>query len=43
MFLFTFIQECGPLSSRAYCIFVQPTNSNALGTLAIRDVNNCVT
>ncbi len=41
MFLFTFIQECGPLSSRAYCIFVQPTNSNVLGTLAIRDVNNC--
>ena len=43
MFLFTFIQKCGPLSSRAYCIFVQSTNSNVLGTLAIRDVNNCVT
>ncbi len=37
MFLFTFIQECGPLSSRAYCIFVQPTNSNVLGTLAIHE------
>ncbi len=42
MFLFTFIHECGPLSSRAYCILVQPTNSNVLGTLAIRDRNNCV-
>ena len=42
MFLFTFIQECDLLSSRAHRIFVQPTNSNVLGTLAIRDVNNCM-
>ncbi len=41
--MFLFIQECGPLASRAYCIFVQPTNNIDLGTLAIRDVNNCVT
>ena len=25
------MENCGPLSSRAYCIFAQLTNSNVLG------------
>jgi hypothetical protein len=43
MFLFMFIQKCGPSSSRAYCIFAQLTNSKVLGKLVTRDLNNWVT
>jgi hypothetical protein len=28
MFLFRFMQKCGLSSSRVYCIFAQPANSN---------------
>ncbi len=38
MLLFWFIQECGPLSSRAYYIFAQQTHSNVLEKLGIRDL-----
>ena len=34
------MQKCGPSSSRAYCTSL--TNSNVLGKLAIRDLNNWV-
>ena len=42
MFLFRFMQKYGPSSSRAYCIFADKANSNVLGMLAIRDLNNGV-
>ena len=42
MFLFWFMQEWGSSSSRAYCILAWQTNSNVLGTSAIRDLNNWV-
>ena len=31
MFLFRFMQKCGLSSSRAYCIFAQPANSESSG------------
>ena len=34
------MQKLGPSSLRAYCIIPQQTNSNVLGTLTIRDLNN---
>jgi hypothetical protein len=40
MFLFRFMQKCGPSSSRAYCIFAQPANSNGFVLLPIHDFNN---
>ena len=42
MFLFWFMQSCEPSSSRSYCILPQLTNSNVLGKLTIRDLNNWV-
>ena len=42
MFLFWFVQKWEPSSSRANCILAQPTNSNVLGKLTIRDLNNWV-
>ena len=36
------MQKRGPSSSRAYCILAELTNSNVLGKLAIRDLNNWV-
>ena len=40
MFLFWFMQKWEPSSS--YCILAQLTNSNVLGKLTIRDLNNWV-
>jgi hypothetical protein len=40
MFLFRFMQKCDLLSSRAYCIFTQPANSNGFVQLLIHDFNN---
>jgi hypothetical protein len=40
MFLFRFMQKCGLSSSRAYCIFAQPANSNSFVQLPIHDFNN---
>jgi hypothetical protein len=40
MFLFRFMQKCGLSSSRAYCIFAQPANSNGFVQLPIHDFNN---
>ena len=42
MFLFWFKQKRRPSSSHAYGIFPEQTNSNILGKLAIRDLNNWV-
>jgi hypothetical protein len=39
MFLFRFMQKCGLSSSRAYCIFAQPANSNGFVQLPIHDFN----
>ena len=36
------MQKWGLSSSRDYCILAQLTNSNILGKLAIRDLNNWV-
>ena len=36
------MQKYGPSSLRAYCIRAQLTNSNVLGMLAIRNLNNWV-
>jgi hypothetical protein len=38
--LVTFIHKSGSSLSRVYCIFAQLTNSNVLGNLPIRDLNN---
>jgi hypothetical protein len=40
MFLFRFMRKCGLSSSRAYCIFTQPPNSNGFVQLPIHDFNN---
>jgi hypothetical protein len=40
MFLFRFMQKCGLSSSRAYCTFAQPANSNGFVQLHIHDFNN---
>jgi hypothetical protein len=40
MFLFRLMQKCGLSSSRAYCIFAQPANSNGFVQFPIRDFNN---
>ena len=40
LFLFRFMQKCGLSSSRAYCIFAQPANSNGFVLLPIHDFNN---
>jgi hypothetical protein len=40
MFLFRFMQKYGLSSSRAYCIFAQPANSNGFIQLPIHDFNN---
>ena len=42
MFLFWFMQKKGTSSSSAYSILAQLTNSNVLGMLAIRKLNNWV-
>ena len=40
MFLFRFMRKCGLSSSRAYCIFTQPANSNGFVQLPIHEFNN---